>query len=36
MTIISTPTSSGQVIRIFSPPSVREIPLPAAPAGSAW
>jgi hypothetical protein len=36
MTIITTPASSGQVIRIFSAPSVHEVPLPAAPAGSAW
>jgi hypothetical protein len=36
MTIITAPSSAGQVIRIFSLPSVREIPVPAAPAGSAW
>ena len=36
MTIITAPVSSGQVIRIFSLPSVHEIPLPATPAGSAW
>jgi hypothetical protein len=36
MTINVTPASPGQIIRIFSPPIVREIPLPATPAGSAW
>jgi hypothetical protein len=36
MTIIVPPTTSGQAIRTFSLPSVREIPPPVAPAGSAW
>jgi len=36
MTIITAPAPTGQVIRIFSLPSVREIPLPATPAGPAW
>jgi hypothetical protein len=37
MTTIVSPTSSGQaIIRIFSPPVVRETPLPTVAAGSAW
>jgi hypothetical protein len=36
MTIILTPTPPNQVMRVFSTPSVREIPVPATPAGSAW
>jgi hypothetical protein len=36
MSIITAPAPAGQVIRIFSLPSVREIPLPATPAGPAW
>jgi hypothetical protein len=36
MTIITAPAQPEQVIRIFSLPSVREVPLPATPAGSAW
>jgi hypothetical protein len=36
MTIITAPAQPTQLIRIFSLPSVREVPLPATPAGSAW
>jgi len=36
MTIITSSAPPEQVIRIFTLPSVREVPLPAAPAGSAW
>jgi len=36
MTIITAPAPPAEVIRIFSLPSVREVPLPVAPAGSAW
>jgi hypothetical protein len=36
MTINVTPAPSGQVIRSFEQPVVREVPLPAASGGSSW
>jgi hypothetical protein len=36
MTVNTTSAQPGQIIRIFTLPIVREVPLPPAPAGSAW